>query len=585
MDSLFLPVRLLNLRDQDDSKKNFRIFVGPSGCGKTRCIRSLLEHQWGFYLLPGTLQGSTERSMQPEDRVVEIRGEEIYRNKASQSQWRPNVANNGLADRLQYKPRRSGGSRDTQTWFDDVLLAYQFGHDFWKVADSLMDLLLRIRLIILGQFCKSDRTSHRPADWFKLQTNCDDPCRDIFNHVYRVCRFSQFPPAGFDTEHVPNCKLLFCLDEAQCDLEGHIPLERMTFKNKGSQALQDIQPLQRIICAVARAKTNIAGESNWKMALSGTALHLGETLQVIAMQAPEIRATVDHYYRLTQKFGYCRFHPTEQLKVTPPDLVPSIIRTFDLVEDDDDFKRLLRDRRLNIPQSVHDIIVWHSRALRGRYVWSVCYLDGIEELLKRKGFGDDRSSNQAVLEVSRTVYVMAKRGLRKRLEDMEMRPFITAMDGYDNLLRKPKTAFEDQRYHGPLAEQRATASAFQQQRLLREELLDELCWLAIRSDLLGETTIFKSSTSVDLVAHGFAFLDERDSAGSSVKLKERLAVDAAIEYFQNQKLSGGQSKYDRALAHFLYLEQNNSSALGKIAELFFAWVSQVKILSVICGVH
>lgn len=61
-----------------------------------------------------------------------------------------------------------------------------------------------------------------------------------------------------------------------------------------------------------------------------------------------------------------------------------------------------------------------------------------------------------------------------------------------------------------------------------------------------------------------------------VILKERLAVEAAIEYFQEQKQGEEQSsisKYDQELNKLFYMGQDNQSATGKTAELLFARVS------------
>lgn len=102
-------------------------------------------------------------------------------------------------------------------------------------------------------------------------------------------------------------------------------------------------------------------------------------------------------------------------------------------------------------------------------------------------------------------------------------------------------------------------------------LLDQLCWVAIQSDLLDKPTIFEKDEDCKMISLAFAVVkpidESRHQYGS--QLREQLALEAVIEFFrQNQR-----SQYDKKLRDFLYSQQNDAGALRKVAEWFLAWVS------------
>lgn len=561
-----------------------QIFVGPSGCGKTTKIQSLLKRNWGLYLLSGNLPKESDESE--------------------------------VENRLEYKSRRGGGSRDTQTWFERLKSLQELGLLRKALATLEAEKVLNARLWILEQF-RALGTHPTACDWLALQTNCREPRNDIFNHIYRVFRFTDgtgiSPKIGLDS------RFIFCFDEAQCDLPEISPGEM-----KWSSYSEKVRPIACMYPAAFLAYCKHNDPKTLSLFLSGTALQLRHMQQVIKSYAAVIPRMAEQLLE-------------RSISIARSDLAPKVNRDFRLVNGEN-FTRLMNAMGHHYDKELLKIVIKHSESLHGRVVWSVCYLDEVQKLVDSHRGGQKNVLDEQVKGKSIRVGEMAKKGLKGRLEDMR-RPRV-AIDGSallelqltdledaglrvqspenlerlkslmskaenirnrlsgsqrtesKNMEESTRGSFEEpspEHYELAVQELLEIGSAMQSlrnepdkteslravnQRHQYEELIDELCSLAIRSDLLGEATIFKSRESEELVASGFAFLDEtQDSSGSRVKLKERLAVDAAIEYFQCQKLSNGQSEYDRALINFLYSEQSNASALGKIAELFFAWVS------------
>jgi hypothetical protein len=72
-----------------------------------------------------------------------------------------------------------------------------------------------------------------------------------------------------------------------------------------------------------------------------------------------------------------------------------------------------------------------------------------------------------------------------------------------------------------------------------------------------------------MITQGFAAVKHIEGSEFKSQLVERLALEAAIEYFRDE----WPDLYDTTLSEFLYSQQNDASAFGKSAEWFLAWVS------------
>lgn len=519
---------------------NIRLYVGPSGCGKTHKLHELLREQWGLYLLPGNLplQSRSNSSRPPRDQA--------------------------LSNELSCQARRSGGSRDTQTLYHDLRAAKAMNHEvnFRRLAGIRLHILFKVRLSVLEDFLRIYPERRTPADWLYFQTSFEDASRDAFNNLFRIARFhSTYSPPRFcwtanqDEEwkkrmsaRLPS-NLLICIDEAQCDLEERFP----------DRYDRSFSLLGRTIDAAAWTFFQFINPRNFQLCVSGTALQLWPTLEELNTHASFIGEAATAGARACAE-------SSESERAEIPFVTPNISLASDykLIQEDSQFKRLLEEKIPDCDEGLERIITVHSRPLRGRYRWSVCYLDDIKNIIKRNKDKDDPRFSEQAADCCRRVYVAAKEGLKSRLEDIDGRTLrelskISPQSNPDANKALLKEILERQDQH--------------------KKLLDELCWLAVRSDLLGESTVFQSKECAEMVTLGFAFAEKVGQNGTEIArkvvLKERLAVEAAVEYFQAQRVDGKPSRYDDALKRSFYQEQGNLSALGKKAELFFAWVSKL----------
>lgn len=259
-----------------------------------------------------------------------------------------------------------------------------------------------------------------------------------------------------------------------------------------------------------------------------------------------------------------------------------------MLESEGQFRELLRRSGLVCDRKSREIVVRESEAFRGRYLWSVWFI----QELKEQEVIDEEAIRRAREKTVRDV----KRDMVERLRDLEKRA-LEEMASEARNLAVGSVAFVDD-----TAGLGARMDEVQERQMQYLETLDELCWLAIRSDLSGEASIFTTARREDMVAQGLGLVQEPPEWQESqrrkssqkrkrgahaemdgdaelkvrpyvIKLKERLAVEAAIEYFQTCSLSDGASRYERALEHFLFTEQQAAGAFGKTAEALFAWVS------------
>lgn len=100
-------------------------------------------------------------------------------------------------------------------------------------------------------------------------------------------------------------------------------------------------------------------------------------------------------------------------------------------------------------------------------------------------------------------------------------------------------------------------------------ILQELCWVVIQSDLLDGPTIFETDRDHQMISEAFAVVGTEK--GSLVgTLKERLAMEAATEWFQDQDQQ--RHMYIDTIWKYLRFAKNDASSFGKATEWFLALV-------------
>lgn len=102
-----------------------------------------------------------------------------------------------------------------------------------------------------------------------------------------------------------------------------------------------------------------------------------------------------------------------------------------------------------------------------------------------------------------------------------------------------------------------------------ERLMETLCKIVVWSDLSDRPTIFWDDTGPKMVQQAFAVCEKRPDGKPLYLMKERLALEAAKDYF----LTEPSKLVEKTLARHLEEHATDSGAFGKPAEYFLAWVS------------
>ena len=181
-----------------------------------------------------------------------------------------------------------------------------------------------------------------------------------------------------------------------------------------------------------------------------------------------------------------------------------------------------------IEQHKQDILM-HGISLRGRHLWSSRYmqLNLVDDIRQYMGSGLSES-NFTPESHSETVQTEAIEDLRNNLDR----------------IRKEKPQF-----------------------------YQNICWLAIRADLLNRPTAFAENGAAELVTLGFAmaksnWTHEHDGA---ITIEEPLAIKAVLEHLSAD--NEGQKELQRQMNHWLFMSQDNPTMLGEVSEYYLACVS------------
>lgn len=261
----------------------------------------------------------------------------------------------------------------------------------------------------------------------------------------------------------------------------------------------------------------------------------------------------------------------------------------------------LPDKTVNyVVKSIEDFFmaedryVWliaHSRPLRGRYRWSILY---IERLVARylhncacnlncKSNLDSMSVDQKDgISTSRKQQIneLSTNDLAKELANGEKVGFsLEAIDtSTGNVGRTFEWILEQSQYCQEIIK-KALRKRLEGLELRHETehiyMLEDLYWTAIRANLMHKPCVLRDTMSGQLITQGFAQIDSfgKDvDAGKTVlkqTLAEPLAVTAVIEHLR----AGKGDRHKRILERLLFDNQDDASSFGKTAESYLAWVS------------
>ncbi|KAI9686367.1 MAG: hypothetical protein M1822_003712 [Bathelium mastoideum] len=440
-----------------------------SGFGKTRVVERLLRQDWGYIFLPGNIHAAVPSNL--------------------------------------YDARRDGHSKDSSRLFT---LIEEIGNCMptsfiqqempWRWSQRL----ILSRHLVFDRFLKlaaTEQEKRTPANWLSFQKSCST--FDAFDRLLALLLliFWDSDYLDFETRELdqlfsmqsqspssssPKPLFYFCIDEAQCYFDArlhHASASGGGYKNHLelilADGLIDTMPSFQFM--------------NTKVIVAGTSLNSKDILSAI-------RDSIVH--KADKGLSYFP-NPTCLTKTDFP-----LLMNFKGLED------LIKERGMFEKTGPHlETILENGIPLRGRYLWSVLYVD---RLAKCTALNREVISCIALQTINRV-----KGDLKVRLTGLDKKG--------------------------------------------RKDILEELCWVVIQSDLLDCPTIFKHDQDMQMISEAFAVVIKKGDVLVG-EIGERLAMEAAIEWFQEQNWP----LYEGKMEEFLRQQTGNASSFGKAAEWFLA---------------
>jgi hypothetical protein len=495
------------------------LLFAVSGSGKTRSIKHLLSKRFGFYFQACNLEPTETKSIYEPKRIAG--------SKDTVSLWRL----------IQF-------SKSLDVFSHKELFPSPLNFDFW--TNDWIANLVECRLMVLFQYLdvvEELRIPHddQPKYWYDLQTSSViDPFDDLFqlscinprifyNRNWRNGESGIRSMLRGDLELAMNSGparikmggglgLMICLDEAQSDLEVTGALTSGTESSLLSAWAAGFE-----ISAACLGKIDLSCATFY----SGTSLRLQEAadnLQIAHYSFLKIRTSYDH----RRSIEWRNFQRNERIGR------PFVISEYPLLTEAFQLETIIEELEVytiigntEAKQTLSRQLLRYWTPLKGRPGWSARYIKLVKSILSSKDVLSlsDTDLKNIVQHAANTTRGEIKQFLKDRLKQLQR----------------------------------------------RTELIEDLCWVAIESDLLDEPKAFMDEHGPDLVSNAFAILKPARVGLQRYYLQESLAAEAIEEYF----LREDSVLVSRCLHEFIEARRHDMSALGKAAEWLLGWVSFV----------
>lgn len=506
--------------------------LASAGSGKTQRLMDWLSVRYGFYFSSGAIEDN------------------------------PTVSNDGEA---LYQPKTLGSSQDTKLLFNTTKVPWlrSGSLNYGSLASRCCSLLFsRLALLMWVRELSWKSTSSftlTPQSWLQFQLSCNSD-QDSFLRLSRLSMITKFdlknsPSLEGLTEasikEVRAMKLLWCFDEVQCDLSS------MWLNDDRTAGTTMLECLIYGLRVLDPGEKNVPALSH--IFLSGTALNIDKVKAVLhnsdriftsggifdsdMIQSPEKSfPLVTDNKEFTKVFNRrvadilnILSDPRSSKESVPNTncsgavFIPANDRTWSgLFEHFQAYRgQRGKDKPIEITEEISRTfkafepqILQQSILFRGRYRWSVYY---VEKLLERF-FLDRKISDQNIREVADEAKRILKAPIKRRLQDLAQMPEKSSM-------------------------------------------MDDVFNMALDADLFGRSRILCSKSSAELIEQALGYVEEAESEGvDAVKvcLAERLVVDSVMEHLEDT------GNLETLVDNYLYAHQFYEGALGDAAEFGLA---------------
>ncbi|KAI9658292.1 MAG: hypothetical protein M1821_002425 [Bathelium mastoideum] len=414
-----------------------------------------------------------------------------------------------------YEARRDGHSKDSCRLFtlmDDIgeSMPTAFFHE--KMPWHWSERLVLSRHLVFDRFLKLATTEKRtPANWLRFQKSCST--FDVFDRLFGLFLLVVSDSGSLKFEIGELHKLFPMETQYRSSRSSKTPFyfcidEAQCYFDARLHDLTDFgkkykNHLELILEDGLTRTISSFPSMNMKVIVSGTSMNSKDMLSTIEKT---------RVFGVFGVIGAYTEYPRRDLTITK---VTYLTKTdFPLLMNSKALEDFIEECGMLEKTRPHlKTILEHGIPLRGRYLWSALYVGRLAECTVL--------SPRVISDIALETINRIKGDLKVRL-----------------------TRLHDEG---------------------RKDILEELCWVVIQSDLLDCPTIFKHDREMQMISEAFAVVIKKGDVLVG-EIGERLAMEAAIEWFQEQNWPS----YEGKMEEFLRQQTGDASSFGKAAEWFLA---------------
>ena len=506
----------MKLMGEEDAPCSSILLFAVSGSGKTRRIKHLLSQNFGFFFQACNLPVDIALCGLHGPRKIDGAGDTSLLAKIM-------MHSRSITDKY---PDMSG-------------FPISYSHILPTLIIRWLMNLIHCRIILLHQFIdvafRETKIQYHfrhflPQLWLDFQTtsftgelNLVDPFESLFQVSCLLPKINERLETAMN--HLRSVRdlrdlsspLLYCLDEAQSDLDYNIP-------TGGGYSEMNLSLFHIWVECLSRMREDHSGP---QFIFAGTSLQVDNAFEAVINPA----CLPKSFRALLAKNAF-------------------LFSDFPLVKTENQFYKMMEKQgTVDVLDKVgyecgvslkgfKSIILDHGKALLGRPKWSIMYLERINAELKALRIRLDPLKDEVEVEASLTRLVKK-----------------TAGTVGDEILADLRTRLKN------LTKQ------------VSPEFISNICWVVINSDLLDRPIAFKDDVGPRMISEAFAVIKPVKDGSSQYFIEEHLAVHAAKLFFLTQK----PAEVEKVLLEFQARLTNDASSFDKHAEWFLAWVCLSKM--------
>jgi hypothetical protein len=505
----------MKIIEEKDASYSSVLLFAVSGSGKTRRIKHLLSQKYGFYFQACNLP-------------VDVVPHDLHGPKKI----------DGAGDTVLLAKIMNYSKRIIDRYPARIPTSLSYSHIFPHLVTRWLKNLIHCRIILLAQFIEVAKPlfprNFLPQLWsdfqmtsFTSEFNLPDPFGSLFQVSCLLPTIEWWlKEANITLEHLDS-PLLYCLDEAQSDLDNLIPTGDC--ENYWSLSLLHIWA----DCFSEMLQPQYGPQFIY----AGTSLQLRKAFEAIDNHQFVVPGTSLQFTQAYESIDNPHFYPISLRRYSRK---AHLFSNFPLIKTEDQFTQMMKKQGtlaiIDKLESHFNIVLKgyifeHGRSLLGRPKWSMTFLECINTEFGKQSIAYNALRDQVELKLKKCVGQIARTVRDEILAELMAR--------LENLTKRAPPDF-----------------------------ILNICWTVINSDLLDRPIAFEDNVGPQMMSEAFAITKPVKEDSSAYFIEENLAVHAAKSFFLNRK----PEMVEKVLCEFQARQTNDPSSFGKSAEWFLAWV-------------